>query len=143
MHNSRLSVLVPILAAAVLMSGCATTRPRRAEKVDPQAQVVDLQNQLQAKDQQIQDLQSQLAASSQPMPMSNFSSSGRSSSVIRVSGVSVTELQRALKKAGYDPGPVDGRVGKKTKSAIRRFQRDQGLASYGVVGDKTWTLLNR
>ncbi|MBP9733764.1 MAG: peptidoglycan-binding protein [Candidatus Omnitrophica bacterium] len=59
----------------------------------------------------------------------------------RVAGVTTAEIQRALKKAGYDPGPADGRLGKRTKQAILDFQRAKGLKADGVVGKKTWAAL--
>ncbi len=47
--------------------------------------------------------------------------------------VSVKEVQRALIKAGYEPGPVDGRMGQKTRAAIRRFQQDKGVDNTGSL----------
>ncbi len=47
--------------------------------------------------------------------------------------VSVKEVQRALIKAGYEPGPVDGRMGQKTRAAISRFQQDKGIDSTGSI----------
>ncbi len=38
-------------------------------------------------------------------------------------------VQRALKNAGYNPGPIDGIIGVKTKAAIRRFQLSKNLAT--------------
>ena len=40
----------------------------------------------------------------------------------------VESLQRALKRAGYDPGPIDGVIGRKTRQALADYQRQQGLA---------------
>jgi lipid-binding SYLF domain-containing protein len=37
-------------------------------------------------------------------------------------------IQNALAAKGYDPGPVDGLVGPKTRDAIGQFQSDNGLA---------------
>jgi len=51
------------------------------------------------------------------------------------------QIQKALKKAGYNPGPADGKIGKRTESAIRRFQKAKGLTADGVVGPKTWQKL--
>lgn len=45
----------------------------------------------------------------------------------------VTQIQRALQKAGYDPGPVDGRMGGQTQTAIDAFQRKQGLERGGLT----------
>lgn len=39
----------------------------------------------------------------------------------------VKELQIALGKRGYDPGPVDGTLGTRTVAAMQKFQADQGL----------------
>jgi putative peptidoglycan binding protein len=33
----------------------------------------------------------------------------------------VRELQQALAKSGYDPGPVDGIMGPRTKAALRKY----------------------
>jgi peptidoglycan hydrolase-like protein with peptidoglycan-binding domain len=33
----------------------------------------------------------------------------------------VRELQQALVKAGYDPGPIDGIFGPRTKAALRKY----------------------
>ncbi len=39
----------------------------------------------------------------------------------------VTDLQRALKEAGYKPGPVDGSLGRQTMAAVQSYQRDNQL----------------
>lgn len=55
--------------------------------------------------------------------------------------VSAKDIQTALKNAGFDPGPIDGKIGPKTRQAIREFQRSKGLTPDGVVGPKTWVEL--
>ncbi len=133
------------LAGLVLTAGCASTKARKAadSPADPQAQITQLQSELAAKDQQIQELQYQLQSSQTAIQTpSNFSSAGTGkSSYIRVSGVSVEDVQRALAQAGFDPGPVDGRMGRKTKSAIKDFQRRNHLTVDGIVGERTWSYL--
>lgn len=37
------------------------------------------------------------------------------------------ELQQLLSKAGFDPGPLDGKPGRMTRAAIRNFQKNAGL----------------
>jgi localization factor PodJL len=44
----------------------------------------------------------------------------------------VSEIQRLLRAADYDPGPVDGLPGELTVQAIRRYQLDAGLPVDGV-----------
>lgn len=39
----------------------------------------------------------------------------------------ITSIQRALDKAGYDPGPIDGVIGKQTIQAVNAFQRAKSL----------------
>lgn len=46
-------------------------------------------------------------------------------------------VQRRLSELGFDPGPVDGIIGKKTKSALKAFQRVHGLKPDGIIGEKT------
>ena len=53
----------------------------------------------------------------------------------------VKKIQLALKNAGYDPGEIDGRMGKKTQEAGMKFQKKNGLEPDGVVGAKTWEYL--
>ena len=47
------------------------------------------------------------------------------------------EIQTALKISGYYQGRVDGKIGKKTEFAIRKFQIDNGLKVDGIAGHKT------
>jgi peptidoglycan hydrolase-like protein with peptidoglycan-binding domain len=49
----------------------------------------------------------------------------------------VMNVQRALKNGGYYDGKVDGKVGPRTKKAIKVFQRSRKLTADGVVGRKT------
>lgn len=52
-------------------------------------------------------------------------------------------VQIALKRAGFDPGPIDARAGAVTKKAIREFQRENNLPETGVADEATWDLLKR
>jgi len=47
------------------------------------------------------------------------------------------KIQEALKTKGHDPGPVDGVMGPKTKSAVKAFQEASGLKATGRVDDQT------
>ncbi len=53
------------------------------------------------------------------------------------------KVQRALKRAGSDPGPVDGRKGPLTTAAIKAFQRDNNLPETGKADEATWAELKR
>lgn len=56
-------------------------------------------------------------------------------------GDAVAELQRALAKAGFDPGSADGIFGARTESAVKDFQLAHGLAADGVAGPRTLAAL--
>lgn len=55
-------------------------------------------------------------------------------------GDDVERLQTMLKNAGYSLD-VDGIFGEKTQSAVRQYQRNQGLDVDGIVGTNTWGAL--
>ncbi len=53
-------------------------------------------------------------------------------------GSVVEELQRRLLDEGFDPGPLDGVFGRKTKTAVIAVQKANGLEPDGIVGKLTW-----
>lgn len=57
--------------------------------------------------------------------------------------VNIRQVQSALQKAGFDPGPIDRKLGTRTKKAIREFQKSQGLTQNGKVDTKTWKELKK
>jgi len=50
----------------------------------------------------------------------------------------ISSLQQRLYDSGYEPGPVDGKLGQKTLDAMAEFQTDSGLA----VGSITFETLD-
>ena len=52
-------------------------------------------------------------------------------------GEEVKEIQRRLKKWDYYNGSVDGIYGTKTKSAVIKFQKKNGLKADGIAGKNT------
>ena len=57
------------------------------------------------------------------------------------SGDSVEALQMLLNCNGYSCGTVDGDFGQKTTTAVKQFQRANGLTQDGIVGANTWTAI--
>ncbi len=47
------------------------------------------------------------------------------------------QIQAALKKAGFYKGKIDGKIGPRTKAAVRDFQKAMKLNPDGVAGSKT------
>jgi hypothetical protein len=50
----------------------------------------------------------------------------------------IHQTQQALARLGYDPGPIDGIMGRRTRQAIEQFQQDQHLM---VTGQPSTSLL--
>ena len=53
------------------------------------------------------------------------------------SGSMVSQIQTKLKNWGYYAGDVDGIFGSRTETAVKAFQRKNGLTADGVVGPAT------
>lgn len=53
----------------------------------------------------------------------------------------VDEIQRALMKAGFDPGDLDGVLGARTREQIGKFQSEKGLNVSRIIDPETWTRL--
>ena len=45
----------------------------------------------------------------------------------------VLEAQRALRDLGYDPGPIDGIFGPKTRAALEKYQTMEKLPASGEL----------
>jgi len=50
---------------------------------------------------------------------------------------STLDIQQFLSSNGFNPGPIDGQSGPKTKNAIISFQKENGLLTDGIAGNKT------
>lgn len=75
----------------------------------------------------------------------NLNSTGASHKTLRQgsSGSAVTKLQQHLITLGYLPvGSDDGKYGPITTMAVMQFQLDYGLATDGVCGTRTFTMIN-
>jgi peptidoglycan hydrolase-like protein with peptidoglycan-binding domain len=54
----------------------------------------------------------------------------------------VRTAQQSLKDKGYDPGPIDGKMGMRTRTALRDFQKKEGLKATGRLDSETVAHLN-
>jgi membrane-bound lytic murein transglycosylase B len=63
------------------------------------------------------------------VPVVHAAESGANSSTARTPASNFIKiLQQELKRAGYDPGMTDGKMGPATRQALRRFQQAHGLS---------------
>jgi g-D-glutamyl-meso-diaminopimelate peptidase len=59
------------------------------------------------------------------------------------SGTEVKEIQGLLKKLSYYNGVIDGIYGRGTENAVKLFQRRFNLNPDGIIGDKTYSILEK
>lgn len=121
--------------------GCATGKKGEttgSQAQELQAKISDLEKQLQYKDEEIRDLEEKLSKG-------KVSETGEivNASEVDISKVTPKNIQSALKNAGFYAGTIDGKIGRKTKEAIKEFQKANELKSDGVVGKQTWSKLQK
>ncbi|HEY7203233.1 MAG TPA: peptidoglycan-binding domain-containing protein [Methylomirabilota bacterium] len=54
----------------------------------------------------------------------------------------VREAQRALRDLGYEPGPVDGVIGPRTRAALAQYQRSERIVVTGRLDPETMVRLD-
>jgi His-Xaa-Ser repeat protein HxsA len=72
----------------------------------------------------------------------NKTNSKKSKNKSSVSAKTIKKVQKALNELEYDCGEVDGKCGKKTKSALKKFQKDNDLKVDGIIGKQVIKALN-
>ena len=119
-----------------VLSGC-TTISRNDELLNQvlRNKISALETQLKEKDDEISSLKETSVKSSEGFD-AGVSKTGEANLQ-----VDPKQIQTALKNAGYYQGTVDGKLGKKTRRAVRDFQKANNLHADGRVGEKTWAIL--
>lgn len=135
-----------IVAFSILfLFGCATIQKTSDSDLDTGAlrkQIDVLQKQLEQREQQLISLQETLDKESKERAMLATQVGVLSGKYKPVTfNASVKQIQLALRKAGFEPGAVDGVMGSKTRKAIRRFQEANLLPITGKVDKATWLKL--
>lgn len=123
------------------LAGCATAKKDVAslEMQQLKIRVSDLETQLQAKDDEISYLEQELAKTKGEITSTKKTAAVKKGSA----GATAKNIQKALKEAGFYSGPIDGKIGKRTKQAIMAFQKANGLGADGIVGKQTWLKLKQ
>jgi len=139
-------IVCVLLIFAVSLSGCATARKRKDLEIQGlRNQISVLETQIQSKDEEISSLKDALAKAAQEKARARVGTKriGKKRVVGEIkSRPKAKQIQIALKNAGYEPGPIDGRMGKQTRDAIKAFQTAHNLPADGKVGKQTWSLLS-
>lgn len=147
----RLFKILFCLSLVLSLAGCATSRKETLDiKTQPlEMKVRQLERDAQQKDRKIYELESELElARSELNKVTRAKIYPERKIVAAKEGVIASKatpkrIQIALTKAGFYKGPIDGKIGKNTKNAVKEFQRKKGLEADGVVGKKTWAELGK
>jgi outer membrane murein-binding lipoprotein Lpp len=140
----KLFVFSLLFILVMSLSGCATQqRQKDLQMQGLRNQVAALESQIQLKDDEIYSLKEELAkAETQGESAIPARQVNKKKVVGEVkSRPSVKQIQIALQNAGYNPGAIDGKMGRQTREAIKDFQRANNLAADGKAGKNTWGLL--
>lgn len=139
--KKSLVLAVVMIFTVSMISGCETT-PKKVKE-----DMTDLKTRVGTLETRVDTIESK---QTEPTGVSSSQSGeetvlmeGTNISVSRTKGTRMKNIQRALQNAGYYDGSIDGVKGPKTRSAIKAFQKANGLAADGVVGDKTWAALSK
>jgi len=144
-------IVIPI---TFLLIGCATASSKRLNSLETkvgalEAKVDSLEQRQSAIESQTGEARQSLGYltgkvnSHSPSTVVVASGEGNKGYLYKSGKKSLThkDIQLALKNAGFYNGPIDGKIGKQTKKAIREFQSANGLKADGIVGPKTRNLL--
>lgn len=124
------------------LSGCATVyRQKDLQMQGLRNQISVLEAQLQAKDEELSSLKDGFNRLSEEKKSLECRVNKKKIVDEVKSRPSLRQIQIALKNAGYNPGQIDGRMGRQTRQAIRAFQSAHNLEVDGRPEKKTWGLL--
>ncbi len=135
MYIKRYFVLFLLVGFVFVLSGCATST-RKGGDLQVQGlrdQISLLESQIELKDDEISDLKDVIWELNQGQAEKSPKLGG--------SKPSTKDIQMALSSAGFDPGKIDGKMGKMTRDAVRAFQTANDLKVDGKVGKETWGML--
>ncbi len=134
-------ILLAVLCAGFL-AGCASTNNAQDSEnqiKQYQNRITYLESELQKKNQEVSSLETSLEkAQGAPSEKQQVQPAEEK----EAAQLSPKQIQEALKKAGFYDGPIDGKIGSKTRKAVKKFQRANNLHADGVVGKTTSSKLS-
>lgn len=133
-------LVITIIILLFSITGCASMRKetKNMQIQQLQMEVGRLRSELQQKDAEIDFLERRLQEAPRRQTVYTEGEKRAQGSAIKITP---RNIQLALKRANFYNGPIDGKIGEKTKKAIRDFQKANGLVADGVVGKETWSKL--
>ena len=153
MKRLGFAVLALIILSTFTVSGCSSAQKKLSEDVKGVKTKVDT---LETRIEGVETKQSEVERLAMESAMERSeraertarASSGKTNvgikdKVGRKDKDRVKDIQSCLRNAGFYKGEVDGIKGRKTISAIKKFQGANGLTADGVAGKRTWEALSK
>ena len=121
-------LLLVLIIFVFSLAGCATT----SKKSQPTAD--DLKNQISILETQIREKDAKISALEEELSKTDVRSEYVQVKCGKAYSRTTKQIQAALKNAGYNPGVIDGKMGKQTRDAIKAFQKANSLTVDGRCG---------
>jgi len=134
-------LIAMVILVAFFVTGCASAEKTRS--LEQRIEVLEAKSGFSSTTSYVADEKVITKTDSVTFVSESPSSSSNYTAKRTTVSLSKKDVQRALKKAGYYNGPIDGKIGTKSKKAIRQFQADNGLKVDGVVGTQTKKALSK
>lgn len=152
MKSAGLKFFALILCALLALPGCSSAQKKLSEEVKGIKTKVDtLETRVEgveAKQAETERLTMEQAQKVEEIKSQGTRSGSKTNVGIRQRRSpkdkdKIKEVQACLKSAGFYDGEIDGVKGRKTRAAIRKFQKSNSLNPDGVVGKRTWEALSK
>jgi len=147
MRREVYAIATILLGTMALTTGCASKKRHERDITNLQNQIGALQSDVARLDQAVKETETAVKSThgtAQGVGSASALGQFTQGAIYRTPTgfeLPAMAIQQALKKAGYYQGGLDGKIGSKTKQALRSFQKDNGLEPDGVCGRQTWAKL--
>jgi len=140
-----------LIISLFALSGCKTIWGKRA---DLESQIQKLESQISIIESRLKENEKELLNAQKAIQQLSSENKDLKRKLVGISegavkrkqgykSPSTRQVQIALRGAGFNPGPIDGKLGVQTRNAIRAFQKANNLAVSGKVDEKTWEILKK
>jgi murein L,D-transpeptidase YcbB/YkuD len=134
MKPNYLSIAAGVFAAASIACGTAVAQSSSGAKQQEKGETI--RPGISSPSTSTGGTQSQRTESGTPLPKGSPSSGTVEMGHANLSE-DVKEAQQALREKGYNPGPIDGMMGPRTREALKSFQTASGLETTGTLNPET------
>lgn len=141
----KTGIMIMLLVTGMFFAGCGK-KQQSAEQVLQDPMSMEALSALSTEQKAVPEVKNQNVAALTAQAVVSASAAEPKLDPLPPSGPfkpAATEIQTALKNAGFYTGKIDGDIGPGTKKAVEAFQQANNLKVDGKVGPKTWLALSQ